>query len=337
MPAPLSSSPSTPAEPLLLATTPLTTSATAVMPKPSSPTSPLPRLVQFPANRHRFKSVLVDPPTERCVFGDARYLHLQYAQLDLHNVRVWSPQHFVRLGHIFTLPSAYATARPRTRSERGFSASTPPSSTSGSVNGHSDDLTLARTSSRLGAENEGSPHTAERMVCALGGEYERSQPRHDDKRLPLPSRFDGSASARLGGNGSGAVVDAFRAACYAWSANEKDAFSDDEYHPIFHRGSNLGSGAGIGYTVVDALDTMLLMGLESEYTRARTWVQEKLSFERHGYFSTFEVSRAFDSAERAAVMACASRIVGQSVPLAQADEFEDRVAMRRNGSPRGFG
>ncbi|KAJ7872855.1 glycoside hydrolase [Mycena olivaceomarginata] len=87
-----------------------------------------------------------------------------------------------------------------------------------------------------------------------------------------------------------AVVDAFR---YAWSANEKDAFSDDEYHPISHRGSNLGSGAGIGYTVVDALDTMLLMGLESEYTRARTWVQEKLSFERPGYFSTFQVRSCF--------------------------------------------
>ncbi|KAJ7362587.1 glycoside hydrolase [Mycena albidolilacea] len=84
-----------------------------------------------------------------------------------------------------------------------------------------------------------------------------------------------------------AVVDAFR---HAWSAYEKDAFGDDEYHPISHRGSNLGSGGGIGYTVVDALDTMLLMGLESEYTRARTWVQEKLSFERHGYFSMFETT-----------------------------------------------
>ncbi|KAF7368158.1 hypothetical protein MVEN_00134800 [Mycena venus] len=49
-------------------------------------------------------------------------------------------------------PSAYATARPRTRSERHFSASTPPSSTSGSSNGHGGDLTLARTPSRLGAE-----------------------------------------------------------------------------------------------------------------------------------------------------------------------------------------
>jgi mannosyl-oligosaccharide alpha-1,2-mannosidase len=36
---------------------------------------------------------------------------------------------------------------------------------------------------------------------------------------------------------------------------------DDEYHPLSHRGSILGSGGGIGYTVVDTLDTMLLMGL----------------------------------------------------------------------------
>jgi hypothetical protein len=63
----------------------------------------------------------------------------------------------------------------------------------------------------------------------------------------------------------------------------------DEYHPISHRGSNLGSSGGIGYTVVDALDTMLLMGLDAEYQRARSWVEKELTFERHGYFSTFEV------------------------------------------------
>ncbi|KAJ7114222.1 hypothetical protein C8R44DRAFT_226538 [Mycena epipterygia] len=41
-------------------------------------------------------------------------------------------------------PFAYATARSRMRSTRHFSASTPPSSTSGSSNGHVGDLTLAR-------------------------------------------------------------------------------------------------------------------------------------------------------------------------------------------------
>jgi hypothetical protein len=48
---------------------------------------------------------------------------------------------------------------------------------------------------------------------------------------------------------------------YAWSAYETDAMGDNEYHPLSHHGSILGSGGGIGYTVVDTLDTMLLMGL----------------------------------------------------------------------------
>ena len=64
---------------------------------------------------------------------------------------------------------------------------------------------------------------------------------------------------------------------------------DDEYHPISHKGSNLTEAGGIGYTVVDAIDTMLLMGLDGEYVRARSWVEHKLSFERDAEFNTFEV------------------------------------------------
>ncbi|KAG6852793.1 hypothetical protein C0991_009096 [Blastosporella zonata] len=71
---------------------------------------------------------------------------------------------------------------------------------------------------------------------------------------------------------------------------EKDAMGDDEYHPISHTGSNLTSAGGIGYTVIDSLDTMLLMGLTPEYTRARSWVANKLSFERDGNFNTFETT-----------------------------------------------
>jgi endoplasmic reticulum Man9GlcNAc2 1,2-alpha-mannosidase len=65
---------------------------------------------------------------------------------------------------------------------------------------------------------------------------------------------------------------------------------DDEYHPITHKGSNLTKAGGIGYTVIDSIDTMLLMGLDNEYERARDWVATKLSFERDGDFNTFEVS-----------------------------------------------
>jgi endoplasmic reticulum Man9GlcNAc2 1,2-alpha-mannosidase len=70
---------------------------------------------------------------------------------------------------------------------------------------------------------------------------------------------------------------------------ERDAMGADEYHPISHKGSNLTKAGGIGYTVVDALDTMLLMGLDAEYQRARSWIKSEMSFERDANFSTFEV------------------------------------------------
>jgi hypothetical protein len=65
---------------------------------------------------------------------------------------------------------------------------------------------------------------------------------------------------------------------------------DDEYHPISHTGSNLTQAGGIGYTVTDSIDTMIIMGLDDEYHRAREWVSDKLSFDRDGNVSTFEVS-----------------------------------------------
>ena len=72
----------------------------------------------------------------------------------------------------------------------------------------------------------------------------------------------------------------------------------DEYHPISHGGSNLTEAGGIGYTVVDALDTMLIMGLNEEYQRARSWVADEMSFERDANFSTFEVRLSARSARR---------------------------------------
>ncbi|KAF4573535.1 mannosyl-oligosaccharide alpha-1,2-mannosidase [Pleurotus pulmonarius] len=84
-----------------------------------------------------------------------------------------------------------------------------------------------------------------------------------------------------------AVVNAFK---HAWSAYERDAMGDDEYHPISMKGTNLTAAGGIGYTVIDSLDTMLLMGLTDEYSRARRWVDTKLSFDRDANFNTFETT-----------------------------------------------
>ena len=70
---------------------------------------------------------------------------------------------------------------------------------------------------------------------------------------------------------------------------ERDAMGDDEYHPISKSGSNL-TDSGVGYAIIDAIDTMQVMGLHEEYERAREWISSKLSFESDGNFNTFEVS-----------------------------------------------
>jgi hypothetical protein len=74
--------------------------------------------------------------------------------------------------------------------------------------------------------------------------------------------------------------------------SEHNAMGDDEYHPLEQSGSNLTEAGGIGYMIVDVIDSLQIMGLQDECSRARTWVSEKLSFERDGDFSTFEVCLA---------------------------------------------
>ena len=46
---------------------------------------------------------------------------------------------------------------------------------------------------------------------------------------------------------------------------ERHAMGADEYHPNSHKGTNLTEAGGIGYVVVDALDTMLITGPDAEY------------------------------------------------------------------------
>lgn len=90
--------------------------------------------------------------------------------------------------------------------------------------------------------------------------------------------------------------DAVKAALMSsWAAYVGDAFGADEYHPVSHTGSNLSSEGGIGYTIVDVLDTLLLVKEQTEYRRARDWVKANLagglkSWERRGRYNVFETT-----------------------------------------------
>ena len=65
---------------------------------------------------------------------------------------------------------------------------------------------------------------------------------------------------------------------------------NDEYHPLSRKGSNLTWQGGVGFMVVDAIDTMQIMGLKEEYASARNWIANDLTFERDGTFNTFETT-----------------------------------------------
>lgn len=46
----------------------------------------------------------------------------------------------------------------------------------------------------------------------------------------------------------------------------------------------------MGLTVVDSLDTLLIMGLKDEYAQGRQWVADKLNFDGKPSVSVFETT-----------------------------------------------
>ncbi|KAK0202740.1 glycoside hydrolase, partial [Desarmillaria ectypa] len=107
---------------------------------------------------------------------------------------------------------------------------------------------------------------------------------------------------------------------HAWNSYKQDAMGADEYHPISHRGSNFSENGGIGYTVVDALDTMLIMGLHDEHVSARQWIQDKHSFEKESNFNTFETTiRVLGG------LLSAYHLAGDALYLEKAVDLADRI------------
>ncbi|QRV76440.1 glycoside hydrolase family 47 protein [Ceratobasidium sp. AG-Ba] len=138
--------------------------------------------------------------------------------------------------------------------------------------------------------------------------------------LKVPPRARVSLGADVGKRD--AIVAAFR---HAYSAYERDAFGADEYHPLGQKGSNLTAAGGIGYTIADSLDTIILMQQQGydfggEYERARNWVQNTLTFDRDANFNTFETTiRVLGG------LLSAHYLTGDDLYLDRARELADRI------------
>uniref|UniRef100_A0A8B9KG71 alpha-1,2-Mannosidase n=1 Tax=Astyanax mexicanus TaxID=7994 RepID=A0A8B9KG71_ASTMX len=79
-----------------------------------------------------------------------------------------------------------------------------------------------------------------------------------------------------------AVREAFR---HAWKGYKDFAWGHDELKPVSKSHSEW---FGLGLTLIDALDTMWILGLKEEFQEAREWVDKELSFNKNVDVNLFE-------------------------------------------------
>ncbi|KAJ8905453.1 hypothetical protein NDN08_001960 [Rhodosorus marinus] len=123
---------------------------------------------------------------------------------------------------------------------------------------------------------------------------------------------DGLTSSRRG-----AVVNA---TIHAWDSYKRYAWGLDELKPVSRSGVNTFSGMGI--TILDSLDTLYMMGLESRFEEAREWVATELSFESVGIVSVFETTiRALGG------LLSAYEQTGDEIFLEKAEDLGNRLSV----------
>ncbi|GME45288.1 putative endoplasmic reticulum mannosyl-oligosaccharide -alpha-mannosidase protein [Neofusicoccum parvum] len=82
------------------------------------------------------------------------------------------------------------------------------------------------------------------------------------------------------------VRDAFK---LSWEAYENYAWGYDEFRPVSKKGRQMVPG-GMGWIIVDALDTLILMNLTTQLTHAREWVSTSLTYDKDHDVNTFETT-----------------------------------------------
>ncbi|KAJ5833839.1 glycoside hydrolase [Penicillium riverlandense] len=75
----------------------------------------------------------------------------------------------------------------------------------------------------------------------------------------------------------------------SWDAYAKYAWGKDRFHPISKTGSQM-SPSGLGWIIVDSLDTLMIMNLTSELSDARKWLHRGLTYNQDQDVNTFETT-----------------------------------------------
>ena len=71
--------------------------------------------------------------------------------------------------------------------------------------------------------------------------------------------------------------------------NYSHLLGQDCYHPVTSQGSQM-SPHGLGWIIVDSLDTMMVMNLTEPLADARRWLHRSLSYDQDHAVNTFETT-----------------------------------------------
>ncbi|XP_069465835.1 endoplasmic reticulum mannosyl-oligosaccharide 1,2-alpha-mannosidase isoform X2 [Ambystoma mexicanum] len=105
----------------------------------------------------------------------------------------------------------------------------------------------------------------------------------EPSKRPLPPVDNGNKKKNVPINErQEAVIKAFR---HAWKGYKEFAWGHDELKPV---SKSYNEWFGLGLTLIDALDTMWILGLKEEFDEAKKWVLNELSFEKNVDVNLFE-------------------------------------------------
>ncbi|GAB4814643.1 hypothetical protein N2152v2_001689 [Parachlorella kessleri] len=113
----------------------------------------------------------------------------------------------------------------------------------------------------------------------------------------------------------GEVVEAMR---HAWGGYVQYAWGHDELAPVSKKGKD-GFG-GLGATIIDSLDTLLMMGMREEYDRALEWITNEMVTDAAFDASVFEtIIRVVGG------FLAAYEVTGDEVLLRKSEEVAQRI------------
>ncbi|KAK3897372.1 glycoside hydrolase [Staphylotrichum tortipilum] len=75
----------------------------------------------------------------------------------------------------------------------------------------------------------------------------------------------------------------------SWDAYERYAWGYDEFHPESKKGRHM-APKGLGWIIIDSLDTLMLMNMTSRLAHAREWLANSLTWDQDQDVNTFETT-----------------------------------------------